>query len=125
MPPSHLIPRLESEANIWVATIRPQGGGLPPRPHLVPTWFAWHEGRLYLCIQSRTVKAQNLLANPFVSLALEDGSKTAICEGQAAVIEGEWPAAVCAIFQRKYNWAIPDGEYDWLVAITPKKWLAW
>lgn len=125
MPPSHLLPRLETEANIWVATVRPSKAGALPRPHLVPVWFAWHEGLLYICIQSQSAKARNLAANPFVSLALEDGSKTAICEGEAVRVEGEWPTAVCAIFQRKYDWVIPEGNYDWLIAITPHKWLAW
>ena len=36
--------RLQTEANIWLATVRPDG-----QPHLVPLWFAWHEGQIFLC----------------------------------------------------------------------------
>jgi nitroimidazol reductase NimA-like FMN-containing flavoprotein (pyridoxamine 5'-phosphate oxidase superfamily) len=43
--------RLETKANIWLASVRADG-----RPHLVPVWFAWCEDKLYICIQSKSVK---------------------------------------------------------------------
>lgn len=113
--------RLESEANIWLASVRPDG-----RPHMAPVWFAWHNGKLYACIQSQSVKAGNIRQNPRVSLALEDGSKVLICEGTAAFRSTPWPPEVTGIFKRKYNWDITsDGDYDRLLEITPVKWLAW
>ena len=74
-PPESTLPRLQTEANIWLATVRASG-----KPHLVPIWFAYHDDNIYICIQSGSVKAKNMLAEPRVSLSLEDGSNVVICE---------------------------------------------
>jgi nitroimidazol reductase NimA-like FMN-containing flavoprotein (pyridoxamine 5'-phosphate oxidase superfamily) len=119
--PSHTLERLTTERNIWLATVRPDG-----RPHLIPLWFAWHNDLIYICIQPNSVKAQNLIENPLVSLSLEDGNKPLICEGESAVIPSPYPSAVTAIFKQKYNWDITtDSDYTQLVAVTPHKWLSW
>jgi hypothetical protein len=125
--PESALKRLETEKNIWVATIRPQKGrDFPVRPHLVPVWFAWHSEKLYICIQAQSVKGQNLRQNPLVSLSLEDGSKVVICEGRTAQINKPGPAAIQAIFKEKYDWDLDsDDEYDMLLEITPRKWLVW
>ncbi|MDX1524249.1 MAG: pyridoxamine 5'-phosphate oxidase family protein [Anaerolineae bacterium] len=113
--------RLQTEANIWVATVRSDG-----RPHLTPVWFAWHAKKIYICIQGKSVKAKNFANNPKAALSLEDGSKVVICEGTATSLPLPWPAAVAAIFQEKHGWDITtDGDYDRLVEITPVKWLIW
>jgi hypothetical protein len=92
----------------------------------VPVWFAWHNQRLYACIEAGSVKARNIEQNPRVSLALENGSQPVICEGTAAFVSPPWPAPVVAIFKAKYNWDITtDGQYDTLVEVTPVKWLSW
>lgn len=113
--------RLESEANIWLTSVRPDG-----RPHLAPVWFAWHASKLYACIQSNSVKTRNIEQNPRIALALEDGSNVLICEGSATFLSPPWPEAVAAIFAAKYDWDIIDaGSYDRLLEITPVKWLSW
>jgi hypothetical protein len=113
--------RLDTEANIWFATVRPNG-----HPHLVPVWFAWHRGKLYACIEASSVKARNIEQNPRLSLALENGSQPVICEGTAKFVPPPWPKPVIDIFKAKYDWDITtDGQYDTLVAVTPVKWLSW
>lgn len=113
--------RLETEANIWLTSVRPDG-----RPHLAPVWFAWHDHKLYACIQSKSVKTRNIEQNSHVSLALEDGSKVVICEGSATFQPRPWPDAVAAIFRAKYDWDITTaGSYDRLLEVTPLKWLVW
>ena len=113
--------RLQEERNLWVATARPDG-----RPHLTPVWFAFWEGRVYICISSGSVKARNLASNPQVAFSLEEGVKPLIGEGEAGVMAAPWPEAVEAIFEDKYGWDIlDDADYDLLVAIRPRKWLAW
>jgi hypothetical protein len=113
--------KLDIEKNIWVATVRPDG-----KPHLVPVWFAWYGGKLYLCIESGSVKGRNLSANPQISLALENGSQPLIIEGYADALKRPWPAGVLAIFKHKYDWDIStDGQYDQLLEITPERWLSW
>jgi PPOX class probable F420-dependent enzyme len=113
--------RLHQERNIWLATVRPDG-----RPHLVPIWFAWHDERIYICIQPDSIKAHNLRHNPRASLSLENGDKPIIGEGETAVVPTPYPPAITHIFQQKYNWDISsDTDYTQLVVITPHKWLSW
>ena len=113
--------RLQEQRNIWVATVRPDG-----RPHMTPVWFAFWMGRIYICISSRSVKARNLESSAEIAVALENGNTPLIVEGEAELVLDPWPGEVAAIFQRKYNWDInSDADYDLLVRIHPRKWLAW
>ena len=113
--------RLETEANIWISTVRPDG-----RPHLTPVWFVWHADKVYACIQGRSVKTNNLDQNPHAALALEDGSSVVICEGMIQFIEEPWPTSVADLFRAKYNWDITtDHDYNRLLEVTPVKWLIW
>lgn len=117
----HHYERLVGEKNIWVATVRPDG-----RPHLTPVWFAWHRGKIYICIQNTSIKAKNLSKNPQVSISLENGSKPLILEGIVAEVFEPWPEKVRIEFQKKYDWDISaDQDYDLLLEITPGKILSW
>jgi nitroimidazol reductase NimA-like FMN-containing flavoprotein (pyridoxamine 5'-phosphate oxidase superfamily) len=119
--PREIQVKLEGSQNIWIASVRMQG-----RPHLVPVWFVWHSRRIYICIDPNSVKANNLKQNPYVALALEDGSKPVICEGKAVVVTSSWTTNVVDGFKKKYDWDITgDSQYTQLVEITPRKWLVW
>jgi len=114
-------PRLLSDRNIWLATVRADG-----RPHLVPIWFAWVNEHFYICTEGKSVKVRNLLANPRISVSLEDGNKPVIAEGKVVLIERPYPAEVIAAFKDKYQWDIStDNSYNVLIEITPEKWLKW
>ncbi|NWF79755.1 MAG: pyridoxamine 5'-phosphate oxidase family protein [Chloroflexi bacterium] len=118
-PPAATAARLAAEPIIWLATVRPTG-----RPHLVPLWFVWAGGRIYLCVAGASVKVRNIAANPVVSLALESGSAPVVVEGQATVLARPWPDEVVERFQQKYAWTITtDAEYDTLIAVAPQRWL--
>lgn len=111
--------RLEAEPIIWLATVRPTG-----RPHLVPLWFVWMSGSIYLCVAGSSVKVRNIAANPAVALALESGSAPVVVEGQATVLARPWPEEVVQGFKRKYSWRIStDSEYDTLIAVALQRWL--
>ncbi len=121
MVPVKELSRLESERNIWLASTRVSG-----KPHLIPIWFVWHGEQIYMCMKAKSVKAQNMLQNPQVSLALENGSNPVICEGTAVSVPQPWSEKIQVLFKQKYDWDIfTDEEYDWLVAVTPHKWLTW
>lgn len=114
-------PRLLTEKNIWLATVRSDG-----RPHLVPIWFVWVNEKIYICTEEKSVKIKNLQGNPRASVALENGSQPAIAEGTARVLQRPYPADVIAEFKHKYEWDITtDASYNILVEITPAKWLKW
>ena len=113
--------KLAQAANIWFASVRSDG-----RPHLTPVWFVYDGHQLYVSIDPNSVKSRNLATNPYVSLALEDGSHPLICEAQAALIPPPFPDEIVELFQKKYDWDIrTDSQYGQLVAITPRKWLDW
>jgi PPOX class probable F420-dependent enzyme len=108
--------RLQTEQNLWLATVRPDGS-----PHLVPIWFVWVAGKIYLCTGGVSVKVRNVKHNPRVSIALEDGNQPIIIEGQAQLIELAETAVVGA-FQHKYDWDITsDHTYTQLIEIEPSK----
>ena len=108
--------RLQTEQNLWLATVRPTG-----TPHLVPIWFVWVNSRIYLCTAANSVKVRNLRQNPQVAIALEDGTKPIVIEGLAQPIE-QADAAVVAEFQRKYEWDITtDDTYTQVIEIKPTK----
>ncbi len=120
-PAPEAVQRLQTEPNIWLTSVRPDG-----RPHLVPVWFAWLGGKLYICTDPRSVKARNIGANPHVALSLENGSHAVICEGTAAALVPPWPPEVAAAFKEKYDWDITtDEQYAELLEVIPDKWLAW
>ncbi|MBI5567749.1 MAG: pyridoxamine 5'-phosphate oxidase family protein [Chloroflexi bacterium] len=108
--------RLTTESNIWLASVRADN-----TPHLVPIWFVWVEGKAYVCTAADSVKARNLLANPSVSFALENGNAPVVLEGCAQPIESV-PPAVLETFQHKYNWDIrTDATYNQVIEIEPMK----
>lgn len=108
--------RLTQERNIWLATVRSGG-----QPHLVPIWFVWHRQKVYICTGSKSIKAQNIIGNPQVALALEDGDKPIVIEGQAKSI-GKADQATIDEFQKKYDWNITtDQQYDQVIEIEVKR----
>lgn len=113
--------KLELNKNIWVATVRKDG-----RPHLSPVWFIYLAGKLYICIDPKSVKSKNLHENPMITLALEDGTHPLICEGQASFVTKPYPSEILAYFKHKYEWdLLQDSVYSMLVEITPLRWLNW
>ncbi len=113
--------RLSAAQNIWVASVRPDG-----RPHLAPVWFVWTAGKLYISIEPESVKGRNMAQNTNVVLALEDGLHPVICEGQALLLPKPYPAEVLQAFLLKYEWDITqESQYNQIVEVNPRKWLAW
>ena len=117
------VPRLEREQNIWIATTRPNG-----RPHLVPIWFVWRDGKVWICTPRASQKIKNLAQNAHIALALEDGLNPVIFEGTAAVRrEPPWPDELAPLFEKKYDWDFrTDDSADYiLVEITPERMIHW
>lgn len=114
--------RLDSDRNVWVATVRPDG-----RPHLTPVWFVWHGGRIWLCISATSVKARNLRHHPHVSLCLESGNDPLVAEGRVVIHQRPYPAELVAAFAARYEWDITtpndNGEFDALIEVEIDRWL--
>jgi F420H(2)-dependent biliverdin reductase len=117
------IPRLEREQNIWVATVRPDG-----RPHLVPIWFVWFEGKVWISTPITSQKVKNIRADPHIALALEDGTHPVIFEGVAALHGGPpWPDEIALLLKKKYDWDFrtDDTAPYILVEISLMRMLSW
>ncbi len=109
---------MQTEQNLWLATVRPNG-----TPHLVPIWFIWMSGRIYLCTGADSVKVRNLRRQPYVSIALEDGSQPLVMEGLARFAPiGQVAQTVVEAFRLKYDWDITTDEtYTQVIEINPTK----
>lgn len=114
--------RLSREMTIWLATVRADG-----RPHLVPLWFIWLDGQLFICTGSETQKFVNMYNNQNVALALTDPVNVVTIEGEAHTADRAQIDTVAEHFYHKYEWDFRyDETADWrLITITPYKIIAW
>jgi Pyridoxamine 5'-phosphate oxidase len=123
--------RLTTSPQYWLATTRPDG-----RPHVVPRWGVWVDGRFWYDGAPTTVHVRNLAQRSACTLHLEDGWKAVIVEGtsQPAPPPGvDLGARLAAAFADKYaDWGYRPKPDAWegpaaggLVLFTPIKALAW
>ncbi len=114
--------RLSRENTIWLATVRADG-----RPHLVPLWYVWLAGKVYVCTGSRTQKFTNMYSNQNVSLSLADTANVVVVEGEAHTAPPDEVDTLADHFYHKYEWDFRyDDSADWrLIVITPFKIMAW
>ncbi len=123
--------RLVESMNYWLATTRPDG-----RPHVVPRWGVWLDGRFWYDGSPSTIHVRNLNHNDHCTLHLEDGSRAVIVEGRSNVATPPGPgfgARLADAFGRKYadNGYSPkpdawDGhDSGGLRVLTPIKAMAW
>ncbi len=132
LPWSHVHERLEKARNYWVCTASTEG-----RPHAIPIWGAWTDGRVFFEGGSHTRWARNLAANADVAVHLESGDDVVILEGVAEQIFKPDRALferIDAQYAGKYdykpsnNLKSPDDEpYPGgdLWAVRPRLVLAW
>jgi hypothetical protein len=123
--------RIAASAQYWMATTRPDG-----RPHVVPRWGAWIDGRLWYDGSPQTIHVRNLSANPACVLHLEDGWQSVIVEGTSVPADPpglEFGARIADALTAKYadrgyspgpdSWEGPDA--GGLTVFSPLKALAW
>lgn len=90
--------RLASTRSMILATSRPDG-----RPHAIPTWFWWDDGRLYFITARGTQKARNLALQPSIVAHFGDGDDVLFVEGEArSVADRAEQERVDARYRRKY-----------------------
>lgn len=114
--------RLGRESEIWVATVRYDG-----RPHLVPVWFIYLDGKIYFSTGTQTQKWTNLLNNQSISLSLPDANRVIMLEGEAHAVGRQISDELADHFYNKYEWDFrEDDSADWrVVEVTIHKVLAW
>ena len=122
--------RLVPAIAYWIATVRPDG-----RPHVVPRWGVWVEGRFWYDGSPDTVHVRNLATNQAVSLNLENGTEAVIIEGEshpARVPADGLGARISEAFAKYHDLGYSPGPDSWsgeggggLRVITPHRALAW
>lgn len=120
--------RLRESKNYWLCSVRPNG-----RPHVIPRWGIFMDGKFYYDGSSETRHAQNIVKNSNVSLHLESGSDVVIMEGEA-MPAGKPDLSFALRLSDAYREKYADDGYSpepnqWdeggLFVFTPRQCLAW
>lgn len=123
-------PRLRDAQHYWISSVRPDG-----RPHSVPRWGVWLDGRFWYDGAPTTRHTRNVEHNPAVTLTLESGTEVVIVEGEShatradpddlggRLSEAFGKYAAAGYTPAPDSWAGEDG--GGLRVITPGRVLAW
>lgn len=120
--------QLDSAVHYWLCTVRPDG-----RPHAVPKWAVWVDGKIHFDGSPQTRHARNLALNPAVVLHLESGEQAIIVEGTARAIDrpsADLALRVSQAYRQKYaqlGYLPEPTQWDdgGLFEIVPRVILAW
>lgn len=111
-----------------VATVSPGGG-----PHVVPMWFVWHAGEVWVNNLRRSRRSRDVAAGSPVAVCVDDGD--AYAELRGAVLYGRFRdatgddrlPAVRAAFAGKY-WGgaeVPDRRSHVWLRLAPERVASW
>jgi nitroimidazol reductase NimA-like FMN-containing flavoprotein (pyridoxamine 5'-phosphate oxidase superfamily) len=128
LPWSFAEERLVAARNYWISTTRPDG-----RPHAVPVWGVWVDGKLYFDGSPETRRGRNIAENPAVVAHLESGDQVVIVEGEAhetRAPERGLAKRLAAAYKAKYAASgyspSPDSwDQGGLYVVEPRKAFAW
>lgn len=120
--------RLIAATQYWLATVRPDR-----RPHVVPRWGVWLDGRFFYDGAPTTRHARNLAENPACSLNLESGTETVIVEGSSTPTRAPADglgARLAVAFEKYHALGYAPGPQSWvegggLMVLTPIRAMAW
>jgi hypothetical protein len=122
--------KLRESRHYWLATTRPDG-----RPHAVPRWGLWLDGRFWYDGSPDTKHVRNLDRNPECVLHLKSGAEAIILEGkslQSDPIEGELGERLAAEYARKYGPIYTPSADAWsdeiaggMRSLVPVRVMAW
>jgi nitroimidazol reductase NimA-like FMN-containing flavoprotein (pyridoxamine 5'-phosphate oxidase superfamily) len=124
--------RLRAERSIWVATTRPDGRAL-----VAPVWFWWDGDAdppgLYFITARATLKARNLVREPWVEAHLGDGDEVVIVRGPAGVVhDRDETDRVDEAYRAKYvdpgsgaRASVYDNPEDDVYRLDPERVIAW
>ena len=119
--------QLTDAVHYWLCSVRPDG-----RPHVVPRWCVYVDGKIYYDGSPETQHARNLIENPHVSVHLESGEKAIILEGASEPAEKPAPEFARRLVKayRKYapqGYSPKANQWDegGLYVFTPRQCIAW
>jgi pyridoxine/pyridoxamine 5'-phosphate oxidase len=109
--------RLAKSRNLWVHTTFPDG-----RPHAMPLWAVWVDGRVMFSTGRESRKAKNLAHDPHVVVTTEDGNEAVIVEGTAARVDMD--DAFVDAYRAKYDFDIRTMSDEPVFAVTASRVIA-
>jgi hypothetical protein len=120
--------QLTDSKHYWLCSVRPDG-----RPHVVPRWAVYIDGKIYYDGSPETRHAQNIALNPHVSVNLESGDRVIILEGTstpAGKPTDELDSKLVDAYRRKYAQVGYSPEaHQWdnggLYMFTTRQCIAW
>jgi len=120
--------QLTESKNYWLCSVRPSG-----RPHVVPRWGVFLDGRIYYDGSPETRHGRNIQLNPNISVHLENGMEAVILEGISELTgkpSSELGKRLSQEYKRKYKdlgYAPEPNSWDegGLCVFTPRQCIAW
>ena len=120
--------QLSEAVHYWLCSVRPDG-----RPHAVPKWAVYLDGKIYFDGSGQTRHARNLEHNPAVILHLESGERAVIVEGSGRAIDrppkelGLRLTGAYAVKYAELGYSPEPTQWDdgGLFEIAPRVILAW
>jgi hypothetical protein len=120
--------QLTDSKNYWLCSVRPDG-----RPHVVPRWAVFVDGKIYYDGSPETRHAQNIGTNPNITVHLESGTEAIILEGSSVPSEkpsSELGKKLSKEYKKKYSdlgYAPEPNSWDegGLYVFTPRQCIAW
>ena len=119
--------QLTESKHYWLCSVRPDG-----RPHVVPRWCVYVDGKIYYDGSPETRHARNIEKNPYVSLNLESGSQAVILEGTAAPAgkpSSELGKKLSQAYKKYKELGYAPGPNSWdaggLFVFIPRQCIAW
>ena len=103
------------------------------KPHAMPIWYAWRDGRVLFHTGKDSKKMRNLRKNPRVTVVIDTKTapyKVAVIEGTARELPGDKElgrtVAIHYLGERQgAAYAERSGEPGALVEVTPTKIISW
>lgn len=119
---SHTLARLETEANIWLATATSDGD-----PHLVPLSLAWFAGTIIVATPSNTRTARNAIANGQGRATLDSADDVAIFDVEIDAIDYDTAdPSLTDAYTSRVGWDPGAEDGDWtLLILTITRGQAW
>jgi nitroimidazol reductase NimA-like FMN-containing flavoprotein (pyridoxamine 5'-phosphate oxidase superfamily) len=119
--------QLTESKHYWLCSVRPNG-----RPHVVPRWCVYVDGKIYYDGSPETRHAMNISANPNVTLHLENGREAIILDGTTRMAEKPSPALgerLAQAYKKYKEFGYTPGPHSWdkggLFVFTPRQCIAW
>ena len=122
---------LRTQKILRLATI-----GKNKMPHIVPVWYMYSAGKIYIGTNTKTQKAKNIKRNKQVSCCVDVGINSpdiygAMAQGNASIILDSRVKKIATKILLRYFDSMNKSakelldDTDCIIEIIPQKWIRW